>query len=230
VTNQDRPLVIAHRGASADAPENTLQAYRLAASQGADWVELDVRRTADDRLAVLHDAALPDGRTLVDCAWSELPDTVPSLAAALDACAGMGVNIEIKNAPVDPDYDPGDTVADAVVGLLDERSGRDEVLISSFTPHTVNRVRAVAPGLATAWLVMQGTSATVETAVAEGHRALHPWDHGTTADVVERARREHLEVNVWTVDDPERMRALTAMGVTGIVTNVPERAREVLDG
>jgi glycerophosphoryl diester phosphodiesterase len=222
--------VIAHRGASADAPENTVEAYRLAASQGADWVELDVRRTADDRLAVLHDAVLPDGRALVECAWSELPTTVPSLAEALDACAGMGVNIEIKNAPVDPDYDPGDSVADAVVQLLDQRSGCDEVLLSSFTPHTIDRVRAVAPALATAWLVMQGTAATVEATVAAGHRALHPWDPATTADLVETARRADLEVNVWTVDDPDRMRSLTAMGVTGIVTNEPARARDVLGG
>ena len=230
MTGQHRPWVIAHRGAAADAPENTVEAYLLAAAQGADWVELDVRRAADDHLAVLHDATLADGRTLVECRWTDLPTTVPSLAEALDACAGMGVNIEIKNSPNDPDYDPSDSVADAVVALLAERGGRDEVLISSFTSHTVSRVRSTAPHLATAWLVLAATAETVEVTVAGGHRAIHPWDHATTAALVEAARGADLDVNVWTVDDPERMQALTAMGVTGIVTNVPAIAREVLGG
>ena len=225
-----RPLVIAHRGASADAPENTVEAFRLAATQGADWVELDVRRTADDRLAVSHDAQLGDGRVLVECQRADLPASIPILAEALDACAGIGINIEIKNSPGDPDYDPGDSVADAVIALLAERGGRDEVLISSFTPHTVSRVRAAAPHLATAWLVLQAAGETVGETVAGGHRALHPWDHAATPDLVAQARAAELEVNVWTVDDPDRMRALADMGVTGIVTNVPAVAREVLAG
>ena len=70
-------LVIGHRGASADSPENTLAAFRLAAAQGADWVELDVRLTTDSELAVLHDPYLPDGRPVFDLARSELPPDVP---------------------------------------------------------------------------------------------------------------------------------------------------------
>ncbi len=66
-------LVIAHRGASAARPENTLEAFRHAATLGADWVELDVRRTADDRLTVHHDAVLPDGRAIVHLAAGDLP-------------------------------------------------------------------------------------------------------------------------------------------------------------
>lgn len=226
--NHDRPLVIAHRGASADAPENTVEAYRLAAEQGADWVELDVRRTADGHLAVSHDATLADGRVLVCTTRADVPPDVPSLSEALDACAGMGVNIEIKNSPDDPDYDESDSVADSVVALLDEREGRDDVLISSFTPHTVQRVAAGARPWPTAWLVHSATVEAVEATVKGGHRALHPADRGTTAAGVAAARRAGLEVNVWTVDDPDRMRALAAMGATGIVTNVPALARSVL--
>src|SRR5262245_27082175 len=94
-----RPAVIAHRGASRAAPENTLEAFRLARSLGADAVELDVRRTRDGALAVHHDARLPDGQSVVDLSAAELPRSVPLLDAALDACAGMWVNVEIKNDP-----------------------------------------------------------------------------------------------------------------------------------
>ena len=69
-------------------------------------MELDVRRTADGVLVVHHDAHLADGRAIVELAAADLPDAVPTLAAALDACAGMGVNIEIKNNHPDPDLDP----------------------------------------------------------------------------------------------------------------------------
>src|SRR5688572_26619178 len=122
----DRPLVIAHRGASAAAPENTVEAFALARALGADWVELDVPTPADGALAVVHDRELPDGRLVAEMRRAELPPSVPLLAEALDACQGMGVNIEIKRAR------PRD-----VVGLLRARSHADEVLVSSFAADTV---------------------------------------------------------------------------------------------
>ena len=90
-------LVVAHRGASAAAAENTLPAFRLARELGADWVELDARRTADGVVVVHHDAHLPDGRILAELTADELPESVPNLAEALEECDGMGVNVEIKN-------------------------------------------------------------------------------------------------------------------------------------
>ena len=108
------PAVWAHRGASASYPENTLEAFAAAVAMGADGIELDVRRTADGVLAVHHDAALADGRSIFRFNASVLPSTVPMLDAALDVCASVTVNIEIKNVPVDPDYDPDETVAAGV--------------------------------------------------------------------------------------------------------------------
>src|SRR3954451_1790565 len=99
--------IIAHRGASAAFAENTVEAFRGAAALGANWVELDVRRTADGALAVHHDAHLPDGRAIVDMLAADLPEPVPSLSEALDACAPLGVNVEIKNSPQDVDFDGG---------------------------------------------------------------------------------------------------------------------------
>ena len=113
------PMVIAHRGASAAHPENTVAAFVGARDAGADGVELDARRTADGHVIVHHDAQLPDGRVIVELAAAELPDHVPSLAEALDACAGMVVNIEIKNWPDDPDFDGTEQVA-----VAGRRAGR----------------------------------------------------------------------------------------------------------
>jgi glycerophosphoryl diester phosphodiesterase len=211
-------LVIAHRGASAAFPENTVEAFRGAAALGADWVELDVHATADGALAVHHDAHLPGGGRLQNLTFAELPETVPTLAEALDACAGMGVNIEIK-----------DGSADAVVALLDERGGRDEVLVSSFDPQTVARVRALAPHVPTALLVTEVPPDAVARVVEAGHAALHPYDTFVDAGLVAACHEAGVAVNVWTVDDPARMAELVGFGVDGLCTNVPDVARKLVD-
>lgn len=222
------PIVIAHRGASAAYPENTVEAFHGALAAGADWVELDARRTADGALVVHHDAVLADGRVLVELNRDELPASVPTLAEALDACAGMGVNIEIKNNPPDPDLDPTEQVAEGVVALLAEREGRDEVLISSFNPATLRRIRERAPHLRTALLIVEPPPDVVEQLVDAGHSALHPYDWFVTPDLVADCHAAGLQVNVWTVDDPARMRELLDQGVDGLCTNVPDVARALL--
>jgi len=222
--------VYGHRGASADAPENTLAAFGLARAQGADGVELDVRRSADGDLVLHHDVALPDGRVVVETPTAELPGTVPSLAEALDECAGLVVNVEIKNSPFEPDHDPDRTVADQVVELLQARGGRDHVLVSSFDLATVDRVRALDPSVPTAFLTFVDPVGAEAVALAadRGHVAIHPHEGTVDAAFVELAHDAGLEVNVWTVDDPDRIRALADAGVDGIVTNVPARAVEAL--
>src|SRR3954468_3922079 len=110
-----QPTILAHRGASSSHRENTIDAFRASGPMGADWVELDVRRTADGALAVHHDAHLADGRAIVELAASDLPAHVPLLAEALAACAPMGVNVEIKNWPADIDFDVDVVLAEPVV-------------------------------------------------------------------------------------------------------------------
>jgi glycerophosphoryl diester phosphodiesterase len=226
------PLVYGHRGASADAPENTLEAFALARDQGADGVELDVRRCRDGDMALHHDAVLADGRRLVDLTRVDLPDTSCTLADALDVCQGMVVNIEIKNVPIDPDHDPECRLADTVAALLHDRGGRDQVIVSGFGLRTVDRVREVDPGIPTAFLTFvdpMGAEA-IELAAGRGHQAIHP--HVATVDeaYVRLAHDHGLAVNVWTVDDPEQMRQLAGWGVDGIVTNVPAIAVAALRG
>jgi glycerophosphoryl diester phosphodiesterase len=220
--------IIGHRGASAAWPENTIEAFRGAAALGADWVELDVRRTRDGALAVHHDAHLPDGRAIVELRAAELPPAVPSLAEALDACAPMGVNVEIKNSPQDVDFDGTIALAGPVVAAIDASSVA--VIVSSFHPPTVARVREIAPHVATAQLTfdLRDPARVVARVAAAGHAALHPYDATVTAELVALAHDAGLAVNVWTVDDPDRMRVLADMGVDGIVTNVPDVAVQVL--
>ncbi len=221
-------VVIAHRGASATFAENTIEAFRGAAEQGADWVELDVRRTADHSLVVHHDALLSDGRAIVELAAADLPPSVPTLARALDACAGMGVNIEIKNNEPDPDADVEEFVAEATVALLAQRGGGDEVLISSFNPATLVRVREQAPHLATALLVVEPAPDVVDVLLGAGHQALHPFDWFVDEDLVTRCHAAGVKVNVWTVDDTNRMTELLALGIDGLCTNVPAVARALI--
>lgn len=223
-------LVIAHRGASRAEPENTVAAFRAASEMGADGVELDVRRTADDRLVVHHDPILADGRVIRATRATDLPEEIPTLAAALDACAGMFVNVEIKNEAGEPDFDPTEWVAHHVVAELAARRSPSRWLISSFRIETIDRCRRLAPDVRTAWLVMEATDAVVDAAVLRGHVALHPWVDRLDARTVARTHASGLAVNTWTCDDPDRMRELMAWGVDGVCTNVPDLALEVRAG
>lgn len=223
--------VIAHRGASAAAPENTIEAFHLARTLGADWVELDARRTADGAVIVHHDAELADGRTIVELRQVELPDSVCDLEAALDACEGMSINIEIKNWPTDPDFDEAELVARHVVELIAARSLHDRVLVSCFHYPTLQLVRDLDPTIPTAFLFMVLDRSWDEVAAdvaAHGHVALHPWDVVVDQALVDAAHGAGLDVNVWTVDDPDRMAQLVAFGVDGLCTNVPDVARALV--
>jgi glycerophosphoryl diester phosphodiesterase len=225
-------LIIGHRGAPRLARENTVESFRAARAAGADMVELDVRRTAEGEMAVHHDAALDDGRLIVDLLAPELPDWVPDLDEALDASVGMSVNIEIKNWQRDPDFDHTELLAVAVADLVDRRGDHDRVVVSSFNLATIARVRAIDDRIATGWLTFPGLEMTplIEVAHEGGHNAIHPFDHSVTADAVGLAHAAGLQVNVWTVDDEDRMRELDDFGVDGLVTNVPDVAARVLRG
>jgi len=232
------PRVIAHRGARRVAPENTIEAFVAAAQLGADGVELDVHRTADGALVVHHDADAPGVGVLAQRALSEIrtarPD-IPTLEEALDACAGMLVNVEVKNLPGDTDYDPTDGAAAAVVELLRRRELRDDVLVSSFNLATADRVRALDDSIPTGFLTLVGMDPVngVEVAHAHGHGALHPDVRSLTdtvaEDTVARAHELQMAVNVWTVNGEDEMRRLTAAGVDALITDVPDVARRIID-
>jgi glycerophosphoryl diester phosphodiesterase len=221
----------AHRGASVARRENTIDAFAEARAQGAAGVELDVRRTADRAMAVHHDAALADGRLIVEMRARDLPPEVPLLDAALDACAGMLVNIEIKNVEVDADFDPDQFLAGAVVDLVHERDATGSVLVSCFGLAAIDRVRSLDAEIPTGYLASprwdQRTS--LQRAIDGGHSAFHPYDLVVNPELVAAAHDAGVVVNVWTVDDPDRIRWLAGeCGVDAIITNVPDLALAAL--
>ncbi len=228
-------LVLAHRGANRFAHENTLPAFARASELGADGVELDIHRSADGELVVRHDAATPAGM-LAEMTLAEirvgLPE-VPTLGEALDVCAGLLVNVEIKNAPRDRDWDPSDRAAQLLVELLAAREGRDRVLVSSFNLASIDRVRSIAPDVPTA-LLTRGKDPLEALLIAEshGHGALHPdvlsVAGARAAAAAARAHERGLEVNVWTVNDPAELARLAAAGIDALITDVPDVALHTL--
>ena len=222
----------AHQGASRAKPPNTVAAFHEAKAQGADGVELDVRRTRDGAMAVRHDATLDDGRAIFETDVADLPADLPLLDAALDACAGMIVNIEIKNVPVDIDWDPDDLMATKVVALVNELGIHDRVVVSCFNLDTIDRVRSLDPSIPTGYLASARWNQVeaLARAVDHGHGHFHPQAPVVNPDLVRRAHDAGLRVNTWTVDDPDRMRWLAEeCGVDVIMTNVPDVARRALD-
>lgn len=219
--------VMAHRGASRAEPENTLAAFRRAGEMGSDAVELDVRRTSDGVLVIHHNPHLPDGRLVAAIAYADLPESVPTLGDALDACAGMWVNVEIKNDPEEPDFDPSDMIADETLAHLLARNDDERWLISCFRIETVDRCRAIAPQIKTAWLCVEAPQGIADTLVKKGHHALHPWVKILTRETVDACHAAGVQVNTWTCDDPVRMAELIEWGIDGICTNLPDVARAV---
>ncbi len=199
---------------------------------GSDAVELDVRRTADGVLVVHHDPKLADGREILSVSFGELPEYVPTLEDALDACGAMWVNVEIKNDPSEPDFDPTDGIAAVVAEALDARSVPAKFLVSSFRRETIDAFRVVSPEIATAFLTADSGVADdlrlLDSLVQSGHRALHPWFGLVTEALVTACHERGIELNVWTCDDPLTMRKLADWGVDGICTNVPDLALSTL--
>lgn len=224
--------VIAHRGASRLERENTIEAFMRARALGADAVELDVRITSDGRLIVHHDPLLSNQQSICNSRATDLPEHIPFLHDALDACDGMWVNIEIKNDPREPDFDNTDRVARLVAEHLDERGTPDRWLISSFRRETVDVMRALLPSVRTAWLTVgvpdDQLDVVARSLVHAGHYGIHPWEATLTHDAVDVFQRNGLAVNIWTCDDPEKMSMFQEWGINGVCTNVPDLALSVL--
>src|SRR3954452_5989774 len=111
---------------------NRLASFDWGRRQGDDGVECDVRGTADDQLVVVHDHELADGRAIAQTRRSDLPGFIPGLDEVLDACRGLVVNVELKNFPRDPAFNPSQRVTHLLLELLNAREQRDRVLVSCF--------------------------------------------------------------------------------------------------
>lgn len=213
--------VWAHRGAIAGGRENTLAAFRAARAAGAGGVELDVRRSADGVLVIHHDPALDDGRVIAHTQAAELPGWLPTLAAALEECRGLVVDVEVKNLPTEAGYDPDEGIAVATARLVAGMGLAGATWISAFAITTIDVARAAAPGVRTGWLTLAGYDQFDALALAadRGHGAIHPRHEAVTDGLVAAAHGRGLAVHAWTVDEPDRIRLLAAAGVDALITN-----------
>ena len=198
-------LVLGHLG-------NTLEGFRSVLASGADGVELDVRRGPDGALVVHHDPVT-----------GQRPADAPLLHEVLELCAGRVVNVEVKNLPVDPDYDPTEELARRVVETIAAHGDRDTVIVSSFSLASIDAVRAADPGLRTAFLTLRRweQARAVAAAAAHGHTALHPHRDSVNAALVAIAHDAGLAVHPWFVDDAASADAMSALAVDGIITDDP---------
>lgn len=240
----ERTLNIAHRGASAVAPENTLAAFEKALKLGADGIELDVRLCADGTPVVIHnptvdattdgsgsvaEMTLPQLKELDAGAWfgpTFAGERIPTLEETLTAVGGrLLVNIELKGTAI-----LGRSLVRATVDLIERHHLAEQVLISSFNPLLLHRVQRIAPkiptGLLYVWAFVPGVAQKV---APRPYSALHPGLAVLTQDHVSWIQRRHYRIHVWTVDDPTDMRRLIAWGVDGIITNTPAVLHDLLE-
>lgn len=231
-----RPLVLGHRGASAHAGDNTIEAYELAVAHGADGVELDVRFTADQAVMLNHDADIGEMGPLVHHHFATIraahPE-IPTLDEALVALGDLVINVEIKNFPHDPDFDPSHRMADVVAHWVAQHDVYDRVVVTSFNPDTVAAVRRADDTILTGRLVLPGydISAGVKDIAEAGHLWIAPFVADVVphaAEVVETARAAGLGVIVWVADDPQDIKALADAAVAAIVSNDPGATLRVI--
>lgn len=238
-------LNLGHRGASHDAPQNTLAAFRLANEYGADGYELDVHLTRDGVPVVIHDFTVDkttDGTgPVASFTLAELKrldagikfspqfagERIPTLAEVFDVLPPHSiVNVELKTRSI------GDNGLErATIHLIRERGLQDRVIVSSFNPFSLLRVRRFAPELKIGLLYAPDLPLYLRRAWFRGlvrPHALHPHYRMVDERYMQWARRQGYEVNVWTVDDPEGMRRLAALGVNAIITNRPDVLKAVL--
>lgn len=198
------PLVIAHRGASWELPENTVPAFERTIEVGADFVELDVHARRDGALVVCHD---PPGEATAATALEQV----------LDLCRGrIGVMVELKRPHRYRRFD----IVLRTLALLD-----DDAVVVSFEAGAIATVRALRPKLRT---VQHVALVPLRLAAARGCWAVGFEDSRATPPALARARRLGLATTVYTVNEQDRMRELAAAGVTGIFTDRPDLARRAL--
>jgi glycerophosphoryl diester phosphodiesterase len=236
-----KTLIYAHRGASRYVPENSLPAFLLAAEQGADGIELDVRLTADGELAVFHDPTLERlcgvGKAVSELTAAELQGydiagafpqyrgaKIPLLREVYDRMAhtGLRLNVEIKEAAPTPRLIRKLLALEAEFGL------GDRILYSSFSAEILKHLAPRAGRDRCAYLYSHGMLSGYLGYRKTGARWMHPcWASAVSIPHVKLFQKAGLGVNAWTVDDPRQMRTIFRIGLEGVITNCPDVAVKI---
>jgi len=233
---------VAHRGASAQYPENTLLAFRRAVEQGVDALEADVHLTADDELVVMHDPTLDrttNGHGKIrDCSWQELRrldagqgEKIPLLTEVIQLAREGQVRlcVEIKGATEAQEF----AIAESVIRTLEAADFLSQVIVTSFSPKALLRAKALSAEVS---LMLdpspQDGSLTprqiCEQALRAGANCISYDFHFLTPEIVRECKLTGLALWPWDPDEADDLRQVLALGVEGIMTNRPDRLNEVL--
>jgi glycerophosphoryl diester phosphodiesterase len=240
-----RPILLAHRGDLAHAPENTLPAFQQAIQKGADGVELDVKLTRDGHVVVFHDMSvnrttngsgklasltLETIRSLDAGSWfhEKFKGTqVPLLEEVFETIGGEKlINIELTNYST-----PRDGLVNSVCDLIKRHGNQDQIIFSSFFASNLKRAGQQMPGIPRALLAMPGFAGIWARSFGftfGEFQALHPHISNVSREQVQRVHRLKRRVHVWTANKPEEVKRLKEWGVDGIFTDDPAMAAQAL--
>ena len=238
------PVVIAHRGDKIHAPENTLAAFKLAAENGADAIEFDLKLTADGRVVVLHDQTVnrtTNGtgriyqllfaavRDLDAGAWfsgSFRGERIPTLDEVFESVdKRMYFNVELANYAT-----PGDGLVTKVVDLVKKHNLQNRILFSSFYLRNLQIMRLLMPEVPRGLLCRRGIrGAWGRTFSWRGdYFALHPHLDNVDPRLVSRIHTSGKRVHVWTVNQEEDLKRMIDLGIDAIITDDPVMALRLL--
>ena len=244
LTTLPQPIIFAHRGASAHAPENTLAAFELALAQGADGIELDVKLSADGHVVVIHDPTTDRttgarGR-VKDLSLAELrglnagsfysanfnAEKIPMLEEVFEAFGKkIFINVELTNYNT-----PRDHLVESVCMLVKKFNVQKHVMFSSFYASNLSKARSYLPEVPCGLLAFNGLLGAWARSFGFAfgkYAALHPYLKDVTPQQVQRVHRLKGRVHVWTVNAEEDMRRLFGWGVDAIFTDDPQLAIRV---
>jgi glycerophosphoryl diester phosphodiesterase len=240
-----QPLIYAHRGASAHAPENTISAFLLAIEHGADGIEFDVKVTCDGRVIVLHDQTLQRTTTgsgdLKSFSYEELRkldagskfstkysnEKLPTLEEVFEAVGNrIGINIELTNYAT-----PGDDLIEKVARILATVKDTSKVMFSSFNWGNLKKARKLCPRIPCGILALPGIAGWLSRSYFTRnvpHEAVHPYFADVSINSVQNWHRQGFKVNIWTVNDPKEILRLKDLGVDMIMTDDPALAKSTI--
>lgn len=236
-------LVLAHRGASGYAPENTIEAYKKAIELGADGIELDVQMTKDGEIVVIHDETIDrtsDGKGWVkDYTLEELRKfnfnnhnphyphaDIPTMREVFELIkpTNLVINIEIKTGVV---FYP---IEEKILALTKEMEMEDRVFYSSFNHYTVKKVHELKPDAVVGFLYMDGPIDMPEYGKKHGVDALHPALYNLQyPGFIEECKKAGLKLHVWTVNEEQYVKMCLDADVDSVITNYPDMARRVIE-
>jgi glycerophosphoryl diester phosphodiesterase len=232
------PVIIAHRGDSAHAPENTLAAFTMAADKGAEAIEFDVKLSADGQVIVIHDQSVDrttdgtgDVKHLSLAALKELNaarrfdgqfpgERIPTLDEVFETVGGrLHMNVELTNYAT-----PGDALVMKVVEIVRKHNLQSKVLFSSFFPRNLKRAATLLPEVPRGLLAWAGWLGVPARGWIwrKGYFALHPHLSSVDLALVERLHAAGKRLNVWTVNSEDDLKRMIGLGVDGLFTDDPQ--------